>query len=157
MQHVATGSSELSAARNFQNADRAVPTAQQAFVYIDPALVYSRFDVSLRPLLAMGAAFLPAMSDTVDVSKLPAAEVITRHLTPIVMSQSYRGDGYVAESIGPVPLYQTVLAGVTTGMAVSSIYRQQTQGAFSFPSSLTAPTPESSASPEPSASPDDSP
>jgi len=153
MKRSAAGASELAATRNFQNAERTVPTAQQAFVYLDLALVYARFDETLRPLLAMSAAFLPAMSDTVDVNKLPPAEVITKHLSPIVMSQSYRGDGYVAESVGPVPFYQTVVGAVTSGMAASAIYRQQTQP-LSRPK--TGPlVPAASASPSPS--PDDSP
>src|SRR5436190_10857845 len=116
------GASELAATRNFQNAERAVPTAQQALVYLDPALLYARFDASLRPLLAMGAAFLPSLSDTVDVGKLPPADVVARHLSPTVMSQSYRGDGYVAESLGSLPFYQTIIGAVTT----SAILRQQT-------------------------------
>ena len=153
MKRSAAGASELAAARNFQNAERAVPTAQQAFVYLDLALLYSRFDATLRPLLAMSAAFLPAMSDTVDVGKLPPAEVITKHLSPIVMSQSYRGDGYVAESVGPVPFYQTVVGAVTTGMAASAIYRQQTQPVSR--SKMIPLNPASSASPSPT--PDDSP
>jgi hypothetical protein len=149
------GASELVATRNFQNAERAVATAQQAFVYIDPALIYARFDASLRPLLAMGAAFLPAVSDTVDLGKLPPADVITKHLSPTVMSQSYRSDGYVAESVGSVPFYQTMIGAVTTGVAASAIYRQQTQGPNSFPTrtftspSLSAPSP----SPSPNGSP----
>ncbi|MEY2551317.1 MAG: hypothetical protein QOG12_1461 [Verrucomicrobiota bacterium] len=128
IKHSATGSSELGATRNFQNAERALPTAQQAFVYLDPALIYARFDASLRPLLAMGAAFLPALSDTIDVNKLPSAEVITRHLSPTVMSQSYRGDGYVAESVGSVPLYPTVIGAIATSAAAGAMYHQQTQG-----------------------------
>jgi hypothetical protein len=155
MKRSSGGASELAASRNFQNAERAVPTAQQAFVYVDPALVYTRFDTTLRPLLAMGAAFLPAVSDTVDLGRLPPADVITKHLSPIVMSQSYRGDGYVAESVGAVPFYQTVIGAVTTGTAAAAIYRQQTQGPMSFP---TRPiTPPVLASPSPSPSPDHSP
>jgi len=152
MKHSATGASELSAARNFQNAERAVPTPQQVFVYVDPALVYARFDTALRPLLAMGAAFLPAVSDTVDLGKLPPADVITKYLSPIVMSQSYRGDGYVAESVGPVPLCETVIGAVTAASAAAVIYRQQAQGTLSFPTRapfLSAPSP--------APSPDDSP
>ena len=121
------GVSELAATRNFQNAERAVPTAQQAFVYLDPALVYTRFDASLRPLLAMGAAFLPSLSDTIDVGKLPPSEIVSRHLGPTVMSQSYRGDGYVAESIGSVPLFQTIIGAVTATTAASALYQQQTR------------------------------
>jgi hypothetical protein len=91
-------------------------------VYWDPAMFYARFDTSLRPLLAMGAAFLPALSDTVDVSKLPSAEIVARHLGPTVMSQSYRGDGYVSESVGSVPLYPTLIAAVTA----AAIFQHQT-------------------------------
>jgi hypothetical protein len=151
MKRSATGSSELAATRNFQNAERSVPTAQQAFAYVDPALIYTRFDATLRPVLVMGAAFLPGIADTVDLSKLPPVDVITRHLSPIVMSQSYDRDGYVAQSVGPVPLYQTLLAAVSTGGAAAAIYRQQTQG--SIPSRIKMIAPDVSPSP----SPDDSP
>jgi hypothetical protein len=148
------GASELAASRNFQNAERTVRTAQQAFVYLDPALFYSRFDATLRPLLAMGAAFLPALSDTVDLGKLPPADVITKHLSPTVMSQSYQGDGYVAESIGSVPLYQSVIIGVIAASAADLAYRQPTQvrpGANVTP--FTVPTP----SPRPASTPQSSP
>jgi hypothetical protein len=154
MKRSSGGPSELAASRNFQIAERTVPTAQQAFVYVDPALMYARIDTSLRPLLAMGAAFLPAVSDTVDLGRLPPAEIVTKHLTPIVMSQSYRSDGYVAESVGSVPFYQTVAAAVTAGTAAAAIYRHQTQGAIPFPPALTAPP---VSSPTPSPSPDQSP
>jgi len=159
------GSSELAATRNFQNAERAVPTARQAFVYLDPALVYTRFDASLRPLLAMAAAFLPALSDTVDVSKLPPADVVARHLSPTVMSQSYHGDGYLAESVGSVPLYQTVI-GAMGVMAVTTHHSQeQATPPVSFPTPSPSasswigqgiklpPTSASSPSPTPSGSP----
>lgn len=147
IKHGAAGSSELAATRNFQNAERTVPTAQQAFAYLDPALVYARFDASLRPLLAMGAAFLPALSDTIDVSKLPPADIVARHLGPTVMSQSYRGDGYVAESVGSVPLYQTVIGAI--GAATLGIYGQQTQlRPLLPPASSSSPAPSPSVSPK---------
>jgi len=144
----ATGSSELAATRNFQNAERAVPTAQQSFVYVDPALIYARFDTSLRPLLAMGAAFLPALADTVDVGKLPPAEVVSRHLSPTVMSQSYRGDGYVAESIGSLPFYQTVVGAVAAGVIATSFAHSAEHG--SVPLSFPTPSPSSSNAANPS-------
>jgi hypothetical protein len=144
IKHGATGSSELGATRNFQNAERAVPTAQHSFVYLDPALVYARFDASLRPLLAMGAAFLPAFSDTVDVSKLPSAEIVARHLGPTVMSQSYRGDGYVAESVGSVPLYQTLIGAMTAAAILQHQMNAdptQTQGPVPITPPSISPTP----------------
>jgi hypothetical protein len=122
MKRSAVGPSELGASRSFQNAERGVPTAQQGFVYIDPALFYARFDATLRPLLAMGAAFLPGVANTVDVSKLPPAEVIAKHLGPTVMSQSYQGDGYVSESIGSVPLYHALILAAGAGVAAATFY-----------------------------------
>jgi hypothetical protein len=148
MKRSGTGASELAATRNFQTAERSVPTAHQAFAYVDPALIYTRIDATLRPLLIMGAAFMPGIADTVDLSKLPPADVITRHLSPIVMSQSYTGDGYVAESVGPVPLYQTILGAVTTGSAAGAMYRRQTQGSGPSQNRLLAPMMSPSPSPE---------
>jgi hypothetical protein len=134
-----------------------VPTAQQAFVYVDPALIYARFDTTLRPLLTMGAALMPAVADSVDLGKLPSADVITKHLGPMAMSQSYRGDGYVAESVGSVPFYQTAVGAVTTGFAAAAIYRQKTQGPAPFPARTFSPSTLSAPAPSPSASPNDSP
>jgi hypothetical protein len=146
------GPSELTATRSFQNAERGIPTAQQGFVYIDPALFYARFDATLRPLLAMGAAFLPAVAEAVDVSKLPSAEVVSKHLSPTVMSQSYQGDGYVAESIGSVPLYPTIMMAIGTGVAAARFYHPREKDdagdADVLPSNVTTPSPSASPSPK---------
>lgn len=88
----------------YKSAMRAVPAPTDAFVYVDTALLYSRLDAALRPMLLMSAAFMPAISDYVDVGKLPPPEIVTKHLSPIVSSQRYDGDGYVTESTGPVTL-----------------------------------------------------
>jgi hypothetical protein len=88
----------------YKMAARSVPNPTTGFVYIDAALLYSRLDAALRPILLMSAAFMPAMSDYVDVTKLPPAETVTKHLSPIVLSQRYERDGYLTESIGPVTL-----------------------------------------------------
>jgi hypothetical protein len=88
----------------YKSAARAVPAPTDAFVYIDSALLYSRLDAALRPMLLMSAAFMPAISDYIDVGKLPPPEIVTKHLSPIASSQRYDGDGYVTESTGPVTL-----------------------------------------------------
>lgn len=150
VKHGTSGSSELAATRDFQNADRAVPTAQQAFVYLDPALFYTRFDATLRPLLAMGAAFWPTISETIDVSKLPPADVVAKHLSPTVMSQTYRTDGYVAESVGSVPLYQTVI-GAMAASAISGVISEQP---ILQPTSLPPNVKPAPPTPRPSSSPD---
>ena len=97
-------SSTLADSSAYKSAARAVPAPTDAFVYIDTALLYSRLDAALRPMLLMSAAFMPAISDYVDVGKLPPPEIVTKHLSPIASSQRYDGDGYVTESTGPVTL-----------------------------------------------------
>ena len=97
-----SGSSEFAASQTYKTAVGLLPAPTNFFAYIDSALLYSRLDASLRPMLLMAAAFVPAVAGSIDPGKIPAAEVITKHLSPIVSSQRYDGDGYIAESIGPI-------------------------------------------------------
>ena len=101
-----SSSSELADSQTYKTAARLLPAPTNFFAYIDTAQLYSRLDASLRPMLLMAAAFVPAVTGSIDPGKLPASEVITKHLSPIVSSQRYDGDGYVAESIGPLTLDQ---------------------------------------------------
>jgi hypothetical protein len=156
MKRTTTGNSELAASKNFQNAERALPAARQTFTYIDPALLYTRIDATLRPMLFMSAAFLPGISDTVDLNKLPAPDVITKHLSPIVMSQSYDGDGYIAESVGPVTVYQAIIGVGGLGGAAAALYYHKTQGLNSSTATPAIISPASPSAP-PSPSPDESP
>jgi hypothetical protein len=94
---------------SYKSAARALAEPTNFFGYIDLPLLYSRLDAALRPMLLMTAAFMPAISDNVDVTKLPPPEVITKHLSPIVSSQRYEGDGYVSESLGPITLSQAAV------------------------------------------------
>jgi hypothetical protein len=102
----ASGSSEFADSQTYKTAVGLLPAPTNFFAYIDTALLYSRLDSSLRPMLLMAAAFVPAVAGSIDPGKIPAAEVITKHLSPIVSSQRYDGDGYIAESIGPITLDQ---------------------------------------------------
>src|SRR5260370_27786977 len=101
-----TGSAGLSDSSTYKAAERLLPAPTNFFAYVDTAQLYSRLDASLRPMLLMAAAFVPAVAGSIDPTKLPAAEVITKHLSPIVSSQRYDGDGYIAESIRPITLDQ---------------------------------------------------
>ena len=151
MRRTTTGNSGLSASKPFQDAERTLPPSEQSFAYFDPALIYARFDATLRPVLVMGAAFMPGIADNVDLSKLPPAETITKHLSPLAMSQRYDDEGYEAKSIGPLPLYPTILGSVIA----TGIYRGFDLGrqpsalhlslpAGSSPTASPAPTPEDS-------------
>jgi hypothetical protein len=106
IRHGSSGSSELADSQKYQAAARLLPAPTNFFAYLDTTLLYSRLDASLRPMLLMAAAFVPAVASSIDASKLPSPDVVTKHLSPIICSQKYERDGYVAESIGSVTLDQ---------------------------------------------------
>ena len=143
-----SASSELSESPAYKSAARLVPAPTNFFAYIDTQLLYSRLDASLRPMLLLAAAFMPTLSSSVDLGKLPSPEVIIKHLSPIVSSQRYERDGYVAESVGPITFNQSVI-----GLAIlSGVGAAARQKAGSGLSGLGSP-PSGSSQPSPSPSP----
>jgi hypothetical protein len=137
-------SSDLADSQSYKGAARLLPAPTNFFAYIDTAQLYSRLDTSLRPMLLMAAAFVPAVAGSIDPTKLPPPEVITKHLSPIVSSQRYDGDGYMAESIGPITLDQLGI-----GVAVLSSFGT----AAARQSGLGAPAPALPPAPSPSPTP----
>jgi hypothetical protein len=138
-----SGSSELADSQTYKVVARLLPAPTNFFAFVDTALLYSRLDASLRPMLLMAAAFVPAVSGSIDPGKLPAPEVITKHLSPILCSQRYDGDGYLAESIGPITLDQLGI-----GIAILSSFGAPARQIGSSPSA-TLPAATSSPSPTP--------
>src|SRR5437773_7781995 len=104
----------LSGSENFRAASKLVSDPQQMFAYIDLAALYSRLDATLRPILQMSAAFVPSLSERFDPNKLPPTDVVTKHLSPVVASQSYVDGGYRSESAGTITMGQ---AGIAAGAA----------------------------------------
>src|SRR6266404_15440 len=125
MKRTGAGSAGLSDSPTYRAAERLLPAPTNFFAYIDTALLYSRLDASLRPMLLMAAAFMPAVAGSIDASKLPSPEIITKHLSPIVSSQRYDHDGYVAESVGPITLDQSAI-GVAILSSLGTAARQKT-------------------------------
>jgi hypothetical protein len=103
----------LESAPAFRDASRLVPEGQQMFVWLDLPALYGRLDATLRPLLQISAAFMPDAPGHFDISKLPPADAVTKHLSPVVGSQSYVDGGYRTESVGTITLGQTALLGVS--------------------------------------------
>jgi hypothetical protein len=122
-------SSELADSESYKRADRLLPAPTNFFAYVDSAQLYSRLDASLRPMLLMAAAFVPGIAGSIDPAKLPAPEVIVKHLSPIVSSQRYDGDGYMVESIGPVTLDQLGIGVAIFGSFGAAAARQTGLGA----------------------------
>ncbi len=146
-----SSSSEFSDSQTYKAAARLLPAPTNFFAYVDTALLYSRLDASLRPMLLMAAAFMPAITGSVDLSKLPSPEVITKHLSPIVSSQRYDRDGYVAESVGPITLDQSAI-----GVAIlSGVGAAQQKAVAGF--SGWSPSPTATATQQPSPSPSGTP
>jgi len=133
----------LSGSENFRAASKLVPEPQQMFAYIDLAALYSRLDATLRPILQMSAAFVPSLSERLDPNKLPPTNVITKHLSPVVASQSYIDGGYRSESAGTITMGQAGIAAGATYAGAMIFQQHQQKG----PSPFTAP-----ASPTPSPS-----
>ena len=142
IRHGSSGSSDLADSQMYQAAARLLPAPTNFFAYIDAALLYSRLDASLRPMLLMAAAFVPAVAGSIDASILPAPEVITKHLSPIVCSQRYERDGYLAESIGPITLDQLGIGLAILGSFGAPV-RQIGSGPAraAIPPTTTTPTP----------------
>ncbi len=120
-------SSELANSPTYANTVHALPEPDRAFGYIDTSLLYARFDATLRPMLLMGAMFLPKMTEYVDLSKWPPVDVITKHLSPIVTSTYYKGDGYMTESVGPVTFSQAAVGVAAIVGASVAAYRHPAQ------------------------------
>jgi hypothetical protein len=151
MKRSGRSSSELADSQIYKATERLLPAPTNFFSYVDTTLLYSRLDASLRPMLLMAAAFMPAIARSVDLGKIPSPDVITKHMSPIVSSQRYDRDGYVAESLGPITLDQAAI-GLAILSSVGTAARQQAvTGLGSWaPSSTATPQPAmSSPSPTP--------
>jgi hypothetical protein len=144
------GESALAASAGFRAAEGSVQAPRQSFTYLDTALLYTRLDAALRPMLIMSAAFMPAIAQAVDLSKVPPPEVITRHLSPIVISQRY-DEGYITESVGPVSIYQAAI-GMAAATGAGARWYQQNVGSASTTATFPTATP-AAASPTPGSTP----
>ena len=102
--------------------------------------LYSRLDTTLRPILQMGAAFVPSLSKRLDPNKLPPTEVITKHLSPVVASQSYVDGGYRSESAGTITIEQAAIAAGAAYAGVM-IFQHQQKGPSPFLAAPASPTP----------------
>src|SRR5437899_6825021 len=146
MKRSGAGWSGLSDSQTYKAAERLLPAPTNFFAYIDTGLLYSRLDASLRPMLLMAAAFMPAVAGSVDLTKLPSPEIITKHLSRIVSSQRSDPDGYVAESVGPITLDQSAI-GVAILSSLGTAARQKA-GVSGWSASATA-TPQPTPIPSP--------
>jgi hypothetical protein len=148
MKRSGTGSAEFLNSPTYKAAEHLLPAPTNFFAYIDTALLYSRLDASLRPMLLMAAAFVPSVAGSIDPTKLPSPDVITKHLSPIVSSQRYDHDGYVAESLGPITLDQSAIGFAILSSLGSAARQKASPGVTGWGTSQTT-TPQAISSPSP--------
>jgi hypothetical protein len=114
-----TSGGTLRDAADFKDAMPAFQSANEAFGYIDTPTVFTRVYNSFVPVIRFGAAMMPDLKNRIDVSKLPKAESIAKHLPPIVLSQKRTTEGTLMESSGPVSLTQFLLLSTAGAMAAN--------------------------------------
>lgn len=114
--------STLRDATDFKDAIPAFQSANEAFCYIDTRTVFTRVYNSFLPVIRFGAAMMPDLKKQIDVSNLPKAETVAKHLPPIVLSQKRTTEGTLVESSGPVSMTQfLILSGVGAMFANQSL------------------------------------
>ena len=114
-----SGKAAITAVPAFDQMAKTVGTPTAGFGYIDMKALFERSYGALRPLLAMSLAFNPDSAKYVDAGKLPNADVIGKHLTPSIYSQSVTSEGTLVESVGTLTFNQVLVATVGTAVAAA--------------------------------------
>ena len=144
---VQEGHARLDSIPAYTTAAKSITAPTSGFAYLDLPTLFERGYAVLKPLLAMSLAFSPDAGRYVDLGQLPPAETISKHLGPIVYSQSNTDRGTLIESTGPITLNQLAL-GVTAGAVgaiLPTVQSALSSGALLDPNqlfkSLSSPTP----------------
>ena len=111
----------------YKTAVASVEKANVAFAYLDSRAFFERAYGALKPLAMLGTAFMfPQSGQYVDLAKLPPAEVISKHLSPSVFSQSSDGQGVLLESVGSFTFGEAafIIAGGSAAVAIPMLEKQ---------------------------------
>lgn len=104
----------------------ALPLYQQAnsqFGYVDTAALFTRLYQIGQSVAGLWLSMQPAVQEYVDITKLPPADAIAKHLDPIIYAQRELPNGYLIESTGPLTYNQfaiMTLVGVAGMQATKS-------------------------------------
>ena len=130
----------------YKTAVALVGKPNMAFAYLDARAFFERTYGALKPLAMLGTAFMfPQAGDYVDLSKLPEAETISKHLAPTVFAEVGDDQGVLWESVGSFTFGEAaVVVGGATGAAAVPILQKQYGLAPGVP---TAPAASPSSSP----------
>ena len=130
--HEKAGGTNFTGSEAYKVATATVGKPNVASVYVDTKPLFERTYATLKPLAMFGAAFAgPQVNDYVDLSKLPDGEAISKHLTPIVLSEKSDDQGILLESVGPVTFVEASAGlGVVVGAAAAPMLQKQIAAAI---------------------------
>ncbi len=111
-------SQNLKTSPAFAPALPALASANETFGFIDSKALFDRAFPLLRQIIVFGSSFMPGADQFIDASKLPQTETISKHLTPIIFSQTRLEDGYLLESSGPITMNQAAILTIGSGAAI---------------------------------------
>lgn len=159
-----SGEANLGSSAPFLTAEKTVAPATSSFAYLDLRGLFERAYGTFRPFIIMSLAFAPVAGEWIDGGKLPSTETFTKHLGPIVMSQSTTATGTLLESTGTLTINQVLVAAVGGAIRAALPNLQNIEAAALDPAKLlnltppqTAPIPPPPAQPAPPAAPEPTP
>ena len=153
LQREKSGGVNFTGGQAYKDGMATVPKGNVASGYLDSRVFFERLYGVLKPAALLGTTLLyPQANDYVDLGKLPDTETISKHLGPIVFSQSSDDQGTLVQSTGPVTFFQAGagLAAISGVVAFPIIQKQY--GLFGHPEN-----PADSGSQAPDATPESSP
>lgn len=126
--------------------DQLYHDSNEVFAYLSAQELFKHLYEKVRPGLLLGGSFMPGLSTTFDFAKLPSAETIAQHLTPIIYSQSHLSDGFRIESVGSLTFTPLFFVGVTT---YPMMMKKKAAEGTADPNSASENTSSSNSSPDP--------
>ena len=113
-----TSAANFTQAELYKTAVGAMEKPNVAFVFLDSRTFFERFYGVVKPLAMFLPAFIfPQAGDYVDLTKLPPAEAISKHLSPSVLSETSDGQGVLLESVGSFTYGEAAFVAVGAGAA----------------------------------------
>lgn len=121
----AAGSQGIDSTEAYKTASALVAQPTESFTYVDTKSIFERGYAVFR----LASMLIPHLSEYIDINKLPAPEVISRHLTPMVASTSRKEGGLLMESAGSItPVQAGAVALVSAGALAFPYIEQQLKG-----------------------------
>lgn len=111
----------------FKAASALVPKPTDSFAYVDSRALFEKAYRLFALPLSLGGSLTPA-ARYVDFGKMPSSpEPISKHLGPIVFSQSSDENGSLSESVGPVTFTEVAFGAGIGGAIAGAIQMKQSQ------------------------------